>query len=105
MVWEEREGGVGGEGRWCGSRGKVVWEEREGGVGAEGRWCGRRGKVVWEEREGGVGEGRGVGGDVGEEGKWCHWCERREKAVQGNAINLPPPGYNYSLPTIIRLTI
>ena len=38
MVWEEREGGVGVEGRWCGRRGKVVWEEREGGVGGEGRW-------------------------------------------------------------------
>ena len=26
MVWEEREGDVGGEGRWCGRRGKEVWE-------------------------------------------------------------------------------
>ena len=45
MVWEEWDGGVGGEGRWCGRRGKVVLEEREGGVGGEGRgvgvegWC------------------------------------------------------------------
>ena len=59
MVWEEREGGVGGEGRWCGRRGKVVgrrggrWCGRRGG-----RWCGRRGKVVWEEREGGGREGK-----------------------------------------------
>ena len=60
-IMEEREGGggVGGEGRWGGRRGKVGWEEREGGVGGEGRWGGRRGKVGWEEREGGVGgEGR-----------------------------------------------
>ena len=90
MVREEREGGVGGEGRWCGRRGKVVWEEREGGVGVEGRWCGRRGKVVWEEGEGGVGGGKVV------------W-EEREGGVTGVGDGRFLP--QVSLPTIIRLTI
>ena len=87
-----KERGVGGEGRWCGRRGKVVWEEREDGVGGEGRWCGRRGKVVGEEREGGV---------VGE-GIKVVW-EEREGGVTGvgDGRSLPKA----SLPTIIRLTI
>ena len=54
MVWEEREGGVGGEGRWCGRR--VVGRSptlaysantRWSGyaqLGGEGRWCGKREK-------------------------------------------------------------
>ena len=46
MVWEEREGGVGGEGRWCGRRGKVVLEEREGGWEEEREGGGREGRVI-----------------------------------------------------------